>query len=256
VSRFGNALTLSQQLPSFVNEIPTPKGIVLASNYHYNPVHELEGDIQALRLVDLDREGLSQYRPQLNKLNNIILNTINSTNDYSTKYSTNGLIPSVFSSDSTHSDYHSGPLPFSYQSNIAVSVNKPPGSVGSYNIPYIPQPTQPPVQQVLADSSYPAAAVAAASCQISRTESFDTDYFLTNELKEEFIVNVFKTIDTTESGRITAPELEKILLNLNSRLGRRYGEDDVKALFNTLDINNDGSIDFDEFKKAFFDLNI
>jgi hypothetical protein len=33
--------------------LPTPDGITLAAEYKYNPVHELEGDIEALKLVDL-----------------------------------------------------------------------------------------------------------------------------------------------------------------------------------------------------------
>jgi hypothetical protein len=34
-------------------DLPTPDGITLAAEYKYNPVHELEGDIEALKLVDL-----------------------------------------------------------------------------------------------------------------------------------------------------------------------------------------------------------
>jgi hypothetical protein len=36
-----------------VLDLPTPDGITLAAEYKYNPVHELEGDIEALKLVDL-----------------------------------------------------------------------------------------------------------------------------------------------------------------------------------------------------------
>ena len=40
-------------LPRVVLDLPTPDGITLAAEYKYNPVHELEGDIEALKLVDL-----------------------------------------------------------------------------------------------------------------------------------------------------------------------------------------------------------
>ena len=45
------------------------------------------------------------------------------------------------------------------------------------------------------------------------------------------ITQIFHTIDRNESGRIDVEEAEKTLLRLNSRLGRGYGEDDVKAFF-------------------------
>jgi hypothetical protein len=40
----------------------------LAAEQKQAPVHELEGDLQAFRLVDLERENLSEYRAQLEKL--------------------------------------------------------------------------------------------------------------------------------------------------------------------------------------------
>lgn len=43
---------------------------MLAADSHNQDVHELEGEVEALKLVDLDREGLEQYKPQLLKLNN------------------------------------------------------------------------------------------------------------------------------------------------------------------------------------------
>jgi hypothetical protein len=39
-------------------EIKPPQGVVLAADYQYNGVYELEGDVQALKLVDLDKEGI------------------------------------------------------------------------------------------------------------------------------------------------------------------------------------------------------
>lgn len=66
VNRYRNALKVSRELPSFVKEIPTPQGMTLAAEKPYDPVHELVGDVDALRLVDLDREGLSEYKTYLN----------------------------------------------------------------------------------------------------------------------------------------------------------------------------------------------
>ena len=49
-----NSLRLSNDLPLLVKNIPVTDGLVLAANYKYNPVHELEGDVEALRLINLD----------------------------------------------------------------------------------------------------------------------------------------------------------------------------------------------------------
>jgi len=65
VRRYGEQLRVASELPSLVRSIPAPDGLVLAANYSYNPVHELEGDVEALRLIDLDSEGLSMYRSQV-----------------------------------------------------------------------------------------------------------------------------------------------------------------------------------------------
>jgi hypothetical protein len=67
---------------------------------------------------------------------------------------------------------------------------------------------------------------------------------------------IFRSIDRQNTGRISVGDAEKILLRLNSRLGRRYGEDDVVALFDSLDENHDQTIDLEEFRKAFHNLNL
>lgn len=55
-------------MPQYILDIATPKDIVLAAEFNYNPTHELEGQIEALKLVDLEREGLEEYLPQLRRL--------------------------------------------------------------------------------------------------------------------------------------------------------------------------------------------
>ena len=68
VERYGSSLTLPQNLPDFVHEIQTPEGLVLAADYQRNALHELEGDLDALKLVDLEKEGLGEYREYLANL--------------------------------------------------------------------------------------------------------------------------------------------------------------------------------------------
>ena len=69
VSQYGASLKVSRDLPQFVLDIATPNGLVLAANAKALGLYELEGDVAALQLVDLDREGLGEYRAYLQSLN-------------------------------------------------------------------------------------------------------------------------------------------------------------------------------------------
>lgn len=174
VQRFGNNLILSENLPQFVTEIKTPSGIVLAADSKQNRFYELEGDIQALNLIDLEKEGLSEYRNFLE--NN--LRKLSNSNFYSTS------------------------------------------DVGDYSVAH------------------------GITNTYSQADNIET-----------LIEYIFRSIDRNNNGRISVEDAEKILLRLNSRLDRKYGEDDVRAFFTALDINNDGTLDLKEFKRAFLNLN-
>jgi hypothetical protein len=69
IEKYGNSLKSAADMPQFVLDIETPKDLSLAANFNYsNNIYELEGNLEALKLIDLDREGLSEYRPQLEKI--------------------------------------------------------------------------------------------------------------------------------------------------------------------------------------------
>ena len=142
-------------LPKIVQDLPTPEGITLAAEYKYNPVHELEGDVDALKLVDLESEGLSEYK-------------------------------SLF------------------------------------------QPQQIRINEKLSKNS-------SKSSIVSLTATLEA---------------LFKAIDKDRSGTISINEAARIVLKINSRLGRSYGEDDVINFMKALDINGDNKITFDEFRNA------
>ena len=67
VRRYGNTLIEPVNLPKFVVDIQPPEGVVLASQKTKEQLFELEGDIEALNYVDLDKEGLSEYKNYLDK---------------------------------------------------------------------------------------------------------------------------------------------------------------------------------------------
>lgn len=64
VKRYGETLKPASELPEISKNIPTQEGYVLASEVD-SDFYELEGDIEALKLVDLDAEGLSMYKSYL-----------------------------------------------------------------------------------------------------------------------------------------------------------------------------------------------
>lgn len=69
--RYGNVLKDADQLPEFVKDIETPTEVGnLAAEVQRqpSPVHVLEGDLEALKLIDLEAEGLGAYRSQLAKM--------------------------------------------------------------------------------------------------------------------------------------------------------------------------------------------
>ena len=61
LQRYGSTLKKSHELPSFVVELENNNGYKKYVNEQGRP-YELEGDIDALKYVDLDREGLNMYR--------------------------------------------------------------------------------------------------------------------------------------------------------------------------------------------------
>lgn len=65
------------------------------------------------------------------------------------------------------------------------------------------------------------------------------------------INEIFATVERDANGRITSEEGEKLLLRLNSRIGRRFGEEDVKRFFDSFDITKDGQIDLADFRRVF-----
>jgi hypothetical protein len=61
-SKYAGTLKSHQELPDFVRDIQPPQSLLLAHQYRAPAFHELEGDIHALSLIDLEREGLAHYK--------------------------------------------------------------------------------------------------------------------------------------------------------------------------------------------------
>lgn len=55
------------ELPIEIKNIKPPNGIILAADYHPVQPPPLSGDVNALSLIDLEKNGLSEYRETLNR---------------------------------------------------------------------------------------------------------------------------------------------------------------------------------------------
>lgn len=61
ISRYGETLKSVQQFPDILRNIKHEDGVILAADARVESTYELTGDVAALKLVDLQREGLSEY---------------------------------------------------------------------------------------------------------------------------------------------------------------------------------------------------
>jgi hypothetical protein len=172
VQRYGATLKTVRELPDFVLEIKPPSGITLAAEYEHDGVHELEGDLQAFRLVDLDAEGLSEYRPQLQRQG---INYIGAA-----------AVAAQIAAEEAQSD----------KGSAANTPAQPSGRV---------------TESIR------------ASTQTLTTRSQVS--LVGNPNAEAIIEDIFRQVDLDHNNRLSVEEAEKVLLRLNSRLGRRYGED-------------------------------
>lgn len=60
VAQYGPTLKQAADLPEFVLDIKAPEGLTLAADVQASNFPELEGDVHALKLVDLEKEGLGK----------------------------------------------------------------------------------------------------------------------------------------------------------------------------------------------------
>ena len=65
VEKYGVSLKSHTEFPEIVREVRPPAGVVLAAEWSAPSLVDLEGDIQALNLIDLDANGLSEYKDWL-----------------------------------------------------------------------------------------------------------------------------------------------------------------------------------------------
>jgi hypothetical protein len=159
VERFGVSLLSHSQFPDVVKSfnIRPPTGYAFASEYVHSSLLDLEGDISALNMINLDEHGLGEYRAWLN--------------------------------------------------------------------------------QYLNKSSQSTVITGNASDMINGILS-----------------ELFKTLDINNSSGLSLSEAQELVVKLNVSLGRSYTSQDALTFLKTLDKNNDGFVDYQEFRKGLLAL--
>jgi hypothetical protein len=284
VERYGSSLKRSMELPTFVKDIRPPAGIQLASESNNSDcVYELEGDIYALNLVDLEREGLVEYKYLLKQIENIKkgcqgniarnrsnhdldnqsnLNSNNantiSNNDISITSNSvnklnksNSVLSHNLSNNNNNNNHNDNDNVNSSVLNNNISLNNNSESnlktrstaSSTTNSKYQPSESQQKLNSV------PISTAPASS--VSQQESLSPSPPQSQSPQEERSNDLFDLIDIDANNTISLGEAEKLFERLTNRLGRRYGENEVKEFFSYIDLNEDGRVDFSEFRRAF-----
>ncbi|RMZ95824.1 hypothetical protein BpHYR1_017282 [Brachionus plicatilis] len=68
VRRYGSELLRHEEFKTAASRIGAPEDVIHSDSHRELGLPELEGDVEALRLVDLERTGLSEYRSYLSGL--------------------------------------------------------------------------------------------------------------------------------------------------------------------------------------------
>ena len=235
-------------------KICSNKGIILASDQSksqltitagVNSVHELYGDVEALQLVDLDREGLSEYRDQL-------------TNTLATQTQTHTVTnPNRLQNTFTTSHYHlSHSTSIPTHSAFGSLANSSPTNRTTTNRTYSTHEASPrrTPQQRPGVSAPSIRRRLNQSQRLSSASAIIKAHVLDDEQKSQ-IINHLLDDEFINPRRLSVEEAEKSLLRVNSRLGRRLGQDDVKLFFAKLGVDSDGTLDPSEFKSALIMIN-
>jgi hypothetical protein len=115
VQRYGSCLKTARELPSFVLDIKPASGLVLAADHVPNLVHELVGDLHALSLIDLDREGLGEYKFLVN--NNT--NQAQLNDSYSSQAASQAPVSHYVQEDNNQSSYLSTSVEYSLSNDVS-----------------------------------------------------------------------------------------------------------------------------------------
>lgn len=203
---YRDQLLNESQLPQFVHEIKNPEEIQLANEKNYRNrrhgvVYDLEGDIDALKLVDLDKEGLSEYRSFINSMQTTSLSP-NKSKEEREEQEEEALFRSYFSNQEIEN-------------------------------------RQSKVESNLFSSQH--------------IEFQNDEKNLHEEHLDELIYQIFRSIDSQNSGRINIEDARQTLLQLNNRLIKKFKDSELNSVISCLykEGSSEQTVTFGIFRKAF-----
>lgn len=118
ILKYGATLKSPNELPAFVRDIKPPNGVQLASDQSPMTSYELEGDIDALSLIDLDAFGLSEYKKEVKTQNEY-----SSIASLSSSSVVTNVLNSKSSSNSSNESYAEGKLTFVQAEKVIQKLN-------------------------------------------------------------------------------------------------------------------------------------
>lgn len=254
------------ELPTFIKDIKPPGGLQLAAESNSSEcVYELEGDIYALNLVDLEREGLVEYKYLLKQIENVKKGSqsnltrnrsnqdldnhsnLNSNNiDNNNTISNNDL--SITSNSNNRLNKSNSVISTNLNNNVNSSVLN--SNINKSNLNNNSESnlkTRSSASSV-SNQKYQSNPVPAASSLSSHQSPSPQQ---SQSPQDERQNDLFDLIDIDSNNTISLGEAEKLFERLTNRLGRRYGENEVKEFFSYIDLNEDGRVDFSEFRRVF-----
>ncbi len=285
VKKYGRKLVKSSALPELVTELPTEEGYTLAAQFTNDDLYELEGDVQALKLVDLDAEGLADYRSfvaglvsrasgRFSELSKVASRVSSQQSSAAASLRATSAAASSRATSAAASSVVASRTASASASRQATALSARPASAAASRAASAAPAASRAASQALsataaaasrAASVAPAASRAASQAQsaaaaVSRATSVvpaaSRPSSATIASIDSLVEQIFVSLDSNQDGLISVEDAGRVLLRLNSRLGRSYGEDDVNAFFNALDVNHDGTLTYDEFRQAFFTVTV
>jgi hypothetical protein len=279
VKRYGASLKSYSDLPDFVHEIKPPPGFELASDQQRDELtsgskssispHELVGDVHALVLVDLEKEGLAEYANQVKRLNIHTSSPIEGATPPPTINSSMSVTralksreqrslssrPAIerrtlSSQDRINEEEETTVIRRNNRLSSDLYLNMSDTTMTTSSASHTPVTVI--NRSIQVDAQTPPLDGGGRNERSSRSVETGKSGNGCEQSPLDVISDIFEQVDAENSGRLSVSEAKKLLVRLNERLGKRdYGEEDVCQFLQYLKLKNDNTISLRDFKAAY-----
>lgn len=253
--RYGPTLKKTSELPPEVLEIKYPPDLL----EEMKNSNMLEGDVEALKLVDLEKEGLAIYKDYLTQIG-ILDEKRRSVSGLSTKSTKSNQILLNSNSNNLYNKNEEesrskNSSPDILEAKLSDSFVKPTESI------VLNQDFTSRASSVLLKSRHSSSSADSIKSTSVYTEKPSTplgeskkspspNWRGSYEGSDDYLRNIFNFMDYDQDGQVKLEEVKRVLDVLNEKFKRNYIELSAIVFLNTFDRNKDGHIDFDEFKHS------